>query len=274
VAAEEAEREAARVAAEEAEREAARVAAEEAEREAARVAAEEAEREAARVAAEEAEREAARVAAEEAEREAARVAAEEAEREAARVAAEEAEREAACVAAEEAEREAARDAARVAALDTTAAVIINDGNELKSVTVVDGAMEGVPFAVLKTKCLDGTKVFVNMCSNNAVMRSEILIGTGCPHDIPDKSGEICIGYDACVSADAVSEETLRNEVLCGSFIFGCLTVCYMQTYYRVLEFLNTTYSANLEELFKLPKIKGNFKGEHTPMFNRISAVRY
>jgi hypothetical protein len=42
----------------------------------------------------------------------------------------------------------------------------------------------------------------------------------------------------------------------------------MQTYYRVLEFLNTTYSANLEELFKLPKIKGNFKGEHTPMFNR------
>jgi hypothetical protein len=99
--------------------------------------------------------------------------------------------------------------------------IVNDGNELKSVTVVDGAMEGVPFAVLKTKCLDGTKVFINMCSNNAVMRSEILISTGCPHDIPDKSGEICIGYDACVSADVVSEETLRNEVLCGSFIFGC-----------------------------------------------------
>ena len=41
---------------------------------------------------------------------------------------------------------------------------------------------------------------------------------------------------------------------------------YFQTYYRVLEQLNTGHDANLEELFKLPKIKGNFKGDHRPMF--------
>ena len=40
----------------------------------------------------------------------------------------------------------------------------------------------------------------------------------------------------------------------------------MQMYYRVLDHLNTSHSANLEKSFKLPKIKGNFKGTHRPIF--------
>ena len=47
----------------------------------------------------------------------------------------------------------------------------------------------------------------------------------------------------------------------------------MQTYYRVLDHLNTSHSANLEELFKLPKIKGNFKGTHRPAF-KLPVARY
>ena len=75
-----------------------------------------------------------------------------------------------------------------------------------------GHLEGSPIVVLKTKTIGGSKVFVNICAHESVARDCILIGSQSPLIIPDKSGETCVGYDACVNVELLTDEVTRNEV--------------------------------------------------------------
>ena len=80
--------------------------------------------------------------------------------------------------------------------------------------------EGQPCAVLKTRRLDGTKVFINICVHDSIPTMAVVIGLDCPRDIPDKSGETCLGFDACVNSEVLCDEGSRNEV--GSvYIYVC-----------------------------------------------------
>ena len=80
------------------------------------------------------------------------------------------------------------------------------------------AFIGVPFRVIKTKKSDGTKVFINMCHHLKVHGDSMIIGEGCPRNIPDKSGDLCMGYDVCVSTECATNDSLINEVcLYGGF---------------------------------------------------------
>jgi len=110
-------------------------------------------------------------------------------------------------------------------------------------------IDGVPFNVIKTKNSDGGKVFINMCTHESIPVGKMVTGNNSPHEILDKSGDTCVGYDICVSPEYLTNESLSHEV-----------------YHQAIEYLKSTTSLQLDEVFKLPKIKGNFKGNHTPRF--------
>jgi hypothetical protein len=217
-------------------------AAEELER--ARLQAEQEEAEAARLLAEQAEAarlQAEQEAAEELER--ARLQAEQEEAEAARLLAEQAE-------AEELERARLKDVQEVGA------------SELKNEGQRDYLVGYVPVFVMKSLFApvgddsEKKKLFINVCSHDQIPKSKIIIGLQCPLITQDKNGDDTLVYDICVSSEQFASDEAM-EVICS----------------KILNYLNAMLSqegkGRIDMVYKLPKIKNQFKGSHTASFVRI-----
>jgi len=97
------------------------------------------------------------------------------------------------------------------------------------------------------------KIFINVCSHCDIPMSKVVVGMHCPRSIPDKSGEDTLVYDICVSRDQFSSDE-SVEAICS----------------KILNYLNAMLSqeknGRIDMVYKLPKIKNQFKGSHTASF--------
>jgi hypothetical protein len=110
--------------------------------------------------------------------------------------------------------------------------------------------KGYPYCVLKTRTTtSGDKVFINVCFHNTIPGLDIIIGEDCPRTVLGKGGEMCYVYDVCVGKTSLEE-----------------TVTQVDTYNRTIRLLNAACRAKLDDLYSIPKIKKNFKGDHDPHF--------
>lgn len=110
--------------------------------------------------------------------------------------------------------------------------------------------KGYPYCVLKTRTTtSGDKVFINICFHSTIPGLDIIIGEDCPRTVLGKGGEMCYVYDVCVGKASLEDNVIQND-----------------TYNRVVRLLNTACRAKLEDQFSIPKIKKNFKGDHSSHF--------
>eukprot|EP00603_Paraphysomonas_imperforata_P005993 CAMPEP_0114432734 /NCGR_PEP_ID=MMETSP0103-20121206/11316_1 /TAXON_ID=37642 ORGANISM="Paraphysomonas imperforata, Strain PA2" /NCGR_SAMPLE_ID=MMETSP0103 /ASSEMBLY_ACC=CAM_ASM_000201 /LENGTH=386 /DNA_ID=CAMNT_0001602435 /DNA_START=1 /DNA_END=1158 /DNA_ORIENTATION=- len=124
-------------------------------------------------------------------------------------------------------------------MDTSLKDTRSHENELKS--SVGGIISGAPVYVMKSKLSSG-KVFVNVCCDDSIAISAVILGENCPHAVPDKEGNMSDTYDVCINSQSKDDQFNREIII----------------------HINKEYAVELDADVTLPKIKGNFKGSHTP----------
>ena len=103
------------------------------------------------------------------------------------------------------------------------------------------------------------KIFLNVCSHKEIPKSKIIIGLNCPQTSKDKNGEDTLVYDVCVSCEQfASDESM--EAICSSIL------TYMNSRLQQEE------KGKIDMIYKLPKIKNQFKGSHTARFVSVSSL--
>ena len=131
----------------------------------------------------------------------------------------------------------------------------------KGVSHDEFLVEYTPVLVMKSLFsddeIDKRKIFLNICSHMAVPKDKIIIGLNCPQIAKDKSGDDTLVYDICVACEQFHNDK-SVEGICST----------------ILNFMNSRFNqegkgGKIDLVYKIPKIKNQFKGSHVAKFVKV-----